>query len=42
VMNVFDRNGFRWLGLFEKPSQAHTGHLRNKTVWRILEGTYRW
>jgi hypothetical protein len=36
VVNVYDRNAPRWLGLFEDPRKAHLGHLRNKEVWKVL------
>jgi hypothetical protein len=36
VVNLYDRNTPRWLGLYADPGKAHTGHLANKRVWKIL------
>jgi hypothetical protein len=36
VVNLFDRNAPRWLGLFANPIKAHTQHLANKRVWKVL------
>lgn len=36
VVNLFDRNATSWLGLFENPVAAHTGHLRNRQVIKLL------
>jgi hypothetical protein len=36
VVNVYDRNTPRWLGLFAEPGKAHLGHLRNREVWKVL------
>jgi hypothetical protein len=36
VVNLYDRNTPRWLGLYADPGKAHTGHLSNKSVWKIL------
>lgn len=32
VLNLYDRNAFRWFGSFEDPAKAHTGHSRNPAV----------
>ena len=36
VVNLYDRNATRWFGLFANPAGAHTGHLRNASVWKVL------
>ena len=36
VVNVYDRNGCNFLGLFENPTVAHTGHMDNADVRNIL------
>lgn len=36
VVNVYDRNTPRWLGLYADEGKAHLGHLRNKEVWKVL------
>jgi len=38
VVNVYDRQGFDFLGLFADPLKAHTGHVDNPAVWRVLLG----
>jgi len=38
VVNLYDRNGFNWFGLFENPVTAHTGHSGNKQVLKKLFG----
>jgi hypothetical protein len=32
VLNVYDQNATRWLGLFENPAAAHVGHSTNQKV----------
>jgi hypothetical protein len=36
VVNLYDRNTPRWLGLVANPAKAHAGHLANKAVWKVL------
>lgn len=36
VVNLYDRNTPRWLGLYADPGKAHAGHLANKSVWKML------
>jgi hypothetical protein len=36
VVNVYDRNSFRWFGLIENPSKAHTGHSSNPDVLKTM------
>jgi hypothetical protein len=36
VVNLYDRNETRWLGLIANPLKAHAGHLTNKAVWSVL------
>jgi hypothetical protein len=36
VVNVYDHNEVRWLGLFANPTTAHTGHSRNKDVLDLI------
>lgn len=38
VVNVYDRNSFRWFGLIENPSKAHTGHSSNPDVLKTMFG----
>ena len=36
VVNLYDRNGFDFVGWFENPITAHTGHSANKNVLRAM------
>jgi hypothetical protein len=36
VVNIYDHNGFSWFGLFESPTQAHTGHSSNPDVLKTM------
>lgn len=36
VVNVYDRNEIRWLGLIANPIKAHTGHSSNKEVLKLI------
>jgi hypothetical protein len=36
VVNLYDRIGSHWLGLFENPVTAHTGHSANPNVLRTM------
>jgi hypothetical protein len=36
VVNLHDRNSFRWFGLVENPSKAHTGHSSNPDVLKTM------
>ena len=36
VVNLYVRNGINWFGLFAGPIGAHTGHARNKSVWKTM------
>lgn len=36
VVNLYDRNTPRWLGLLAAFGRAHLGHLENKAVWNVL------
>jgi hypothetical protein len=38
VVNLYDRNAWRFLGLFESPTAAHTGHSRNPAVLKTMFG----
>jgi len=38
VVNVYDRQGFDFLGLVADPGKAHTGHVDNPAVWKVLLG----
>jgi len=36
VVNLYDRNGSDWLGWFENPVTAHTGHSANANVLKVM------
>jgi hypothetical protein len=36
VLQPYDRNTPRWLGLVADPAKAHAGHLANKALWKVL------
>ena len=36
VVNLYDRQGFDLFGGLADPIAAHTGHVRNKAVWKVM------
>ena len=36
VVNLYDRQGFNLFGLLANPIRAHTGHVDNPAVWKVL------
>jgi hypothetical protein len=36
VVNLYDRNEWRWFGLLANPLSAHTGHSSNQDVLREM------